>query len=337
MRKVLEGGPIRQPEFFVALQREEALLRRLEARYGRHAVRDDSVPLLFADPRDVREFRPLIREVISGAVGLPLVWKPNLGAFGRGVLFLERNPEGDFVLTITSIPGTPLFTQTEAMKRFFVRAGLSWALREDPDQDLLQIVLPSSRPDLEDLLYWTWAILSTLEGADRGRYDAGMMEAVMPVIRYQGKAYETRHRFTGSLSTGPVTLIKERTQDHRGSFARLGSSAYFSNWTVRRSADELLWPHLYQPLYELLGIPAEAQARFAAHVDGLVQAEFQYLVQRLHVAGIHADVPVHGSFDLMWLPPDPTSGGFPIPALIEGQIGASDLSVRGEELVITTP
>ena len=114
-----------------------------------------------------------------------------------------------------------------ALKRAYI-CGLDeipWRCRTTWDGN--QFVIERDRDDVREILrglwYMTiqfriWETMSALgQSPDDRKYDTGMIEEVMPVFRYKGKAYETRHAFEGNLQTGECTLHK-----HGGEIGRMG-------------------------------------------------------------------------------------------------------------------
>ena len=155
-------------------------------------------------------------------------------------------------------------------------------------------------------------------------YDSeNLVEAAMRAfLKFQGRAYETRHQWDGNLLTGDVVFDKDSGSDD-GWFARMGSSEYFSNWTGRQGRPNSrdgssLEANVYARLYDTLGMAPARRAEFSAYVDQLIIAEFQYVVARLHASGIYADLTPHCQIDLMWLLPK-KSGDFPVPVIVEAK------------------
>ncbi|MGQ0644466.1 MAG: methyltransferase domain-containing protein, partial [Elusimicrobiota bacterium] len=307
-RVLMAGGPIRQPDRFAAIKRDSAA-HRVRGLTGRE-VHDASYPEDFAEPATVLNINEVAAAVAADPASmLPLVFKPNAGAMGENVAFFTGSLENDSVrVTVADVEdmGTPL-TDTTAIMEYLRGKNLAQSLQTLSGQDILQFSVP--RAQLPDVLPGLWRLLAANPWS--GRYDSGMIETVMPVQTYNGLAFETRHIVRGDLFSGNVNdLMKEAW------YARLGSSSFFSNKEGRSGAQGRRWPDMFQPLYEMFGVPDNRRTAFQAHVDKLIKEQFAYIAARLRMAGIRAETEVRTEFDLMWLLPQ-QDGEFPVPVIIE--------------------
>lgn len=288
MRELLRGGPLRQPDRFERLDGAAAIAR-------------------FVD------------ELLDGTFPAPVVFKPNRNALGNGVVFIERNPNGTWTLTMAYNPASDrllAFPETEAALRALRNRGAR-VIATDAQANTARVLLPadaaSARPLLRD------ALEAILDAADSWGEKRAIVETMMPVFRYQGRAYETRHFFQGNLTTRAFRLIRydDAAKGEEGWYARLGSSGYFSNYTGRAEAYTLDATHLFDPLYEAFRIPAGRHEEFEQFVGRLVRDAFVHASTRLDAQGIRIEGEIRGQFDLMWLPPEPGGNGFPVPVSIE--------------------
>src|SRR5205807_9941857 len=255
---------------------------------------------------------------------------PNDKELGQGIFTLNKTQQ-------TKTPMTMYYhrrllwqpAETKKVIAYLKKRGMK--IEINPSQHLLQTEVGPGE-DIQKTLHDIWLQVSTAgRSAKPPSYDSGMMETLMPYVTYQGKAYETRHRFIGKLGSGDCILKKADEGRLKGSFARIGSSRYFSNRTGRgKWARVLKWPNMYSPLYEIYSIPADLQREFEEKIDRLIELEYIYLTRRLKAAGIHLDATIEGQFDLIWLPPESEKGNpFPIPLIIEAEIVPKEEGILG--------
>ena len=332
IRSILRGGPIRQPDFFRAIERDSATITRMKSRYKNRTFDDRSFMPIFAASGDVVRFEDLADLIVSGQVHAPLVFKPNGSAVGEGIFFIERDDK-KLVLTMSALDGFYSQSRTEIIERYLRAAGVKY--NRDQNKGIMQISL-SLEKHAQAILSNIWALISRTENEKFGTYDSGMVEGLIPAIRYNGMAYETRHPFQGNLLTGESSpiIIHDYEGGLGGWYGKLGSSSYFAKQIGRSGSSALPFERMFDPLFEQLNIDKKRRKEFQLYVEKFVRDEFMFLVQRLQQMGIRADYLVTGQFDLMWFPPEAGSNGFPIPVLIEAGITAPDQDGRGKKYVI---
>jgi len=335
-RNLLRGGPIRQPDFIV-FKRNQGLIEQLIQESGAGEINDSSYLPDFANPADIKDFKSIANEIASGKFPLPLVYKGNGGQQGEDTFFLTKNDAGDLVITMT-YNTNPLLNlkAAKAVKQYFEQSGKAKEIEENSKgKDIIQFVIDSSRHDLSDILFQVWALVST---AHKYQYDSGMMESMVPAVKMGSGAYETRHAFSGNLRDGNYQKAEFEEADYYenwGTFARVGSSGFFSNLIgrsifARRFEQDKMFVFLYQHFQ----IPPEAQERFKIYVDNLLEKEFQHLIKRLKAAGIKIDADIRGQFDLMWLEHVKTEEGFPVPVIIEAGFFPRDQKIFDQSIAV---
>ncbi|MFC1548485.1 protein kinase [Candidatus Omnitrophota bacterium] len=307
LRRIFMGGPIAQPGFF-----------GLCGRY-------DSYLSPFLKEADTVDFRSEVEGMISSGGKYSLVFKPNEGALGDGVFFIGVMPDGN-IRVVSSLLGRLKKDMEEAF-----RGDRGVRLDVDEKHDVIRVTIKPKHTDAVAAVTKIKDLVVTVK-------DEGMMETVMPVVRYGQRAYETRHTFIGNLSEEDCELTHTGYKTHSGLdlsnwFARIGSSAEFSNKTGRTNAIRREWLDMYDPLFEIFNIKEKDRGSFIEYVDDIVRQQFAYGVRRLKEAGINIDIEVKGQFDLMWLPP--VKGEFPRPVLIESALWVqADLYGNREDVVI---
>lgn len=278
--------------------------------------------------------------------------KPNRNAHGKNIVFLERY--GDLVTITMAHAGVDSFHKFEGTTRVInelKQMGIS-DVQIDGRQQITKATFNPAKHSVSEVLRRVWDTLATEEhfvsdgtrkGFSYGSYDAGMVESMLDPYRYKGRAYETRHKFNARFDQGVTSLVKTKDDGHSwnlqtpGSFARIGTSPYFSNQTGRSSAEKMLLPaaEMYDPLFEEFKITGAQKEAFAQHIDGLVRAQVAHYFKRLGESGVRLDEKLSGQIDLMWLPPD-KPGGFPKPIIIEAYI-TSDSALSQIQLPLQNP
>ena len=338
MRNLLQGGPIRQPDFFIAFKQDKLTLSRMRKKYAQEAFEDLSCPEQFSSSSGLQDFQSVMDSILAGDIALPVIYKPNRSARGVGIFFLEKASGGRLLLTMAyDKSGYWYGTETKAVSEYFSRIGVRAV--KNGNKGTMQITFNPKRANASEVLYDIWTLISANYMTDQyGSYDAGTLETVIPAFKYHGKAFETRHRFGGNLLSDQVILKKmEKRGEEAGPmesyfigpnqwFARLGNSAYFTN------DHDIRWPGMFQPMYEAFGIPKKSHQQFEAYISDLISAEFRYLTNRLKAGGVGIDTLIDGEFDLMWLPPEKDGNKLPIPVLIEASIHPTDAAVFDQKL-----
>ncbi len=318
-RNLLRGGPIAQPDFFVAFKEEPKLYQEKEYPKGSLSG-NHSVILPFAQPEDVRDFKIVMAKILEENSAFPkkYIYKPNQDALGRDIFHLTKVSPTEIVLTMAFDNISTIMP----IENYFKILGLKGYV-EDIKTFTVQITLNPKEVDVLDILYRLWKLIS--DSSDR--YDAGMIESAISAIKINGKAFETRHQFLGNLKTGYFDFLKGRW------FSRIGSSAYFSNVGIgarREAASTIQGLGLFQPLIDAGYLKESRLSEFRDYVDETLKAEFLYLFKRIKKVGIPWSERLDGSFDLdlMWLAPK--NGEFPKPVLIEAGMGIVSASSLGK-------
>jgi len=320
-RQLMRGGPIRQTPWFAAIRRDPSVQK--------DELNDGSYARDFADPRDERDWASAARWLaedpsVSKFPKDGVIWKPNSGAMGGGIIFFQRDGEENLVLTMaTNLLGTTS-PATDRVRRV-IEETTTAVIVEPPGEDILQMTLSLRGKELERVLNLVWeAAANRPLSSGSQAHDSGVLEPRMSAIRAHGKAYETRHIVLGNFLTGVCELRKTPPTDplqrdvwDEGWFARFGSSAFLSSWSDRKNARDARGSAMYEPLYENDPGLRDRQAEFEAYVDSFLLQEFDNLSARLRAAGLAFPWRMGVYFDLMWQMPEKPSE-FPVPILIEG-------------------
>ncbi len=309
MRRLLDGGPMIQPEYVVFGKRfvngswqgpEPFHIRLLEEQ-----------PVLELIPSGgSRTPRQLLDEIMSGARALPIVVKANSMSMGNGIFMIEKNQEGAFVITFADYRSIASDDQLQRVKAHFSFRKVP--VLDKPSEEITQLVIDASREDAASRLREFWELFIG--------ENYGVAETLSPVLRYHGKALELRTRYQFTVG-GDVVLLKERDGDKNlsGWHSRVGSSSYFTFITGEAQTQKDYWPTIYAPLYEAAGISEGKKDGFSKQMDEQVKAEVRYLSQRLKAIGVPDGFELDGQIDLMWLPAS-GSEDYPRPVVIEAKL-----------------
>ncbi|MFC1674978.1 hypothetical protein ACFL1K_03735 [Candidatus Omnitrophota bacterium] len=306
-RQLFAGGPLRQPLFCLNIK-------------PHREVKSDFNPILslLIDNTGDKDIETILEQILSGEIPLPVIFKPHVSANGYALFFMRQTAPYEITVTASSIGN---------QYRFF---GYPEGVKVVKDKDIVHFIINTQLASAKKVILQIYHEMLKSFGP-------ALIEAAMPAVLYKGKAFETRHRFSGNLATGEVALKhtgddpEAPVEKRRGGwFARVGSSAEFSNLTGRTLADHLgrddnythayrlQWENMFDPLYEIFGMNTDKERLdFRNYVDNVIISQFRYLAQRLEAAGIYIrqDVAIGGGFDLMWLAPE--NEGFPVPFLTE--------------------
>jgi hypothetical protein len=328
MRVLGEGGPIAQPDFLRIVPRP-SFLKQLRRRCDE--LRDDGPRYEMLPPTDAVSLDLLASSVAQGRKHVPLVLKPENGAYAKGMVHVERT-RGRLCVTMKSG-----YAKTAAALEALKKSGATHDIVEEGD--IVRIQLDASQrsaPVLESL--WTTLAWSTYRFRTSDSYDVlklaaetdfGFVEERLPLFSPEGRANETRHRLYGTFD-GRARLVKKPKDDRstpsdktRGSFARWGSNEYFATHFGPADSEarrEVLgWERMYEPLFREFNIRGSRQQQFVGYVDKLVLAQFAHYTRRAQAIGISLDQQVVAEIDLGWLPPT-HKGGFPRPVIIEANM-----------------
>lgn len=327
-RRLLEGGPVQSPEWFVGFKSEETEIAR-QSNVSDHSYQD-----LPGDQAPLRFFDEVAEEIEKGTLKLPLVYKPNGGSDGAGLFFLEQNADGQTVLTVNRTQGViSNFLNPEAL--FDYLESHPAVDRKMEGEQIVSYVFRKNTP-LASLLR---EIRSRTIFPGAGVYDAGMMESYYSTaLKPEGFAFETRFVFEGLLGKDGLLFVPsdeiEAQDGGSQTFSRWGANPYLANYAGRSGAQILGGEDLYRPLFNLYPEIEGRQQEFENYVQELLQKEWSFLSQKLGTMGLQDSPEVLGYFDLMWLPPNASSKGFPVPALVEMFILPVDLRDLYKEITL---
>lgn len=262
--------------------------------------------------------------IVNAEIETPLVFKMSAGSMGADIFMIERNESNEIILT-TSDSKEMRSSGVLTKFRFIQSLGLgAEAVSHRPGESLIQINLTDlDQKRTQEVLV---AMMRYHLIAAENILDIGVLETKAELVKVGGQAYETRHRFLASLDGSSFMFVKEQDANaiddefasplEKGSFGRVGNSAYFSNLSNHPGSHRLPFPHWYNPLFTEFSIPAHRQEAFADQIDQLVAAHWSYLLQRFHESGIRSGHVLEVEVDLLWQPPVPGEE-FPTPILSE--------------------
>ncbi len=306
IRQILKGGKIKHPDWFIVFKEDQEELRE------RMIAASTFGPLL--DDRDVRDFREIAQQIVSGNINLPVVYKPHFGSLGRRIFYIHKGEGSDLIITFayTDSTGVSPGTQRQVIG-YFEGYGILPILDKD-NQNIMQFVIDAANANAVDVLCGLWRLNSSVES----RYDLGGMESYIDAFKLKGMSYESRFIFRGNFQTGQF-IPTPNDPDQDASWiqdTRIGSSEFFSNNRGRPRSEALVGSNRYEAVLQKYDIDPSRWEEFQAYVYELIEHDFKLIVSRLNAVGIHLNMNVRGNFDLMWLPPE-KRGEFPVPVLIE--------------------
>jgi len=171
---------------------------------------------------------------------------------------------------------------------------------------------------LRDLItYGTVSQIPSINCSDQnvpGEFDPGLLESFIDTWKFDGFAYETRHRVEGNLAERAVFKVAD-------DYARIGGTRYFANQSsiADRSRIKCLPPDkMYSPLFSAFGDSIQENT-FRSYVSEILEKAFRYYADRIFNEGFIFESDDLGEiqFDLMWIPPS-EERSLPTPALVEG-------------------
>lgn len=328
-RNLLEGGPITQPSFFRVFKESPELSKELRRRPGNISVLSRIDPK-FTNTAHMVDFANIAKQISDGSIHLPLIYKPVRGVRGWGIFYIEKDEDKNIVITMAyvydGVWSNQYTVKVGLVEEHMLEAGIT-NIKKDNEQKIIQFVIGSDRKDTADILLNVWKQVSGIAVSNFINYDSGVIETVAPTIKCKGKAYETRHLLKMNLLSGEGSFLKGE------SFARIGSSAYFSNQAIS-GKPELKEPQMFNPLFEMCNIKQARKAEFRRYVKRAIEEELIFFSKRLKAAGIAFDVEVKVELDLAWLPPTEKSNGFPVPFLTEWTVRLYDSNDVGTTCII---
>jgi hypothetical protein len=336
-RALAAGGPIAQPEVIAVFEPDQQVVGQIQQETnGIDEIGRDLLEL--AAVGDRKSFDEVANALASGKIQGPVIYKPIGSSLGHGIFFLEPQADGSYRITMSQDRKDAARDRSDRSPYIISFLGTKGIPVEINDQQsLVSFVIDPKLQPLVPILHEMWAILS--RGVD-STYDTGMMERVVPAVTVRnGRAFETRFFLSGHTADGAGFQIRKETKDYgfmveKGSLSRVGASGKFSNVGGRTTAERLIYPALFDPLLEEGLVPRSRRQEFEEHIDKNLRDLFDYLRQRLKEQGLNRDVLVSAEVDLMWLPPDAQSNGFPRPILNELKLQAMDSSVSRQQISV---
>jgi hypothetical protein len=308
-------GPFVEPEVFFGLTYPDETVELMNTHFGK--IEDDSIDPAYQNSDTMIGAGVLTDRIISDEIALPLVFKPNNGALGDGIYFLERGSDGEIIVTTGLCEGSISRTDTGILHYLMnsdgstqVDAGnpnIFQAIIDDPERLFSMFAygavlsMPYERED----------VVSGKKIVAPGIFDSGMVESFVNCWKVDGMCYETRHRVFGNVATGKMSGIKY-------DYARIGGSNWFSNNNGIIGARRLSgsFEKMFAPLLNEFVLGSQERKGFEKYVSGLLTDAFLCYGNSLRGEGFifdHNDSSLE--FDLMWMPPK--DGGYPVPFLTE--------------------
>lgn len=316
-RMIMEGGPLVQPQEFYALLTPKDLDMRLE--------RELNGPLdgrllnpMFLNHSHAIYVDEAVERILSGSLRTPIVFKPNFGALGEGIYFISENEKDDYEIVVRSperglelgflgLPGVLKYIKDNL--EFSDERNVFRAFIRGDDTACTQL--------LRDLMRYGTVkhvpFVDCLNQNRRGEFDPGLVESFIDAWKFDGLAYETRHRVEGNLAKRVVFKVAD-------DYARIGGSRQFANQSYTRDKSMIRCipsGEMYSPLFSALIDPSQKN-RFRLHVRETLERAFLHYAERLFNEGIvfESDEPSEIEFDLIWIPPS-EEGKLPTPAMTE--------------------
>lgn len=315
-RLMMQGGPFIQPEDFFLVVPPEDHSERLEREVGPLSKRNHHLIPYFMNDAHALNLEDAVENILSEKrMRFPIVIKPDSAALGEGIIFIEKNDALDYRVSMKMPDNGPLGRGVPYAVAFLWQQPFE---RLSSEHDNLMVVgVP--KQEIHNLLS---TLLSRAHVTKRpyklpdtpqiaGEYSTLFVESFISSWKYQGLAYETRHKVAGNLETGDIHKVSD---DH----ARVGGSHLFANqWLARdeTKGDTIGVDTMYEPLlcaYDL----TPCREEFRRNVHDNLRAAFDHYAKQLRRAGFHFNGPSELQIDLMWTPP-PCNGKYPQAAMTE--------------------
>ncbi len=318
------GGPIRQPRFFVGLRDDLNTFEQLTAASGSKTVRHVSGNADLLGKDVFFDFSVVASMISRGSLPLPVVFKPNSSAFGRGIVFIEQKGRDVSFKMIRPNPKLLIsYKETEEIIQTMRDRNIKGLVVND-DQGHIEIIVESSEETVYSTFEYLWRKMSAITSPDP-RYDAGLIEEAVDFVRFKGNVFETRHRFDAQFGSENIRLARFAEEDDMpnrmpGSYAKLGSSPIFPTRIENLGlTTRLPYDRMFDPIFEMFDIPQSRHRAFYDFVEGLITQQALHYGRRLRESGIVLEDMHRGEIDLVWLSPE-DERGFPKPVLVESNI-----------------
>ena len=297
-RVILEGGPIAQTPFFVAIERDTEMLQEVR-NLDPLLFFDFSYDTRFTHPDRVKTFDSIVGDVLSDKIALPFMFKPNSLHVAQKLFKMEKSPKtpSKYIFTfaygtVEGSGGMPYWVDYgDQSKKLMEKLVIFPSIEFHPDEGkgILQIIVDGKEVDLKEVLKAIRTVTSQYSIGPQYVYDSGTAESFVPGPAYnpkgetEGLNYEMRIGFNGTLS-GDFQI----NETH--SIGRLGNLA--------PNQEELPFDKMFEPFYEMFNISSADHQKVKEYIWELARQQFQYFISRLRAGGIVFDVPVHGTVDL---------------------------------------
>ncbi len=314
-RMIMRDGPVADPSEFFFLPKPRKKDFDLDI-ILQGPIDLESVPRTFVHPASRRTPQALAEMIITAPGAYVL--KPNKGALGEAIYFIERVDEMHYNVH-TKMPRSGLDQRyLSGGIVYFQNQGL---LNEYEDNNLLTISLSGSPSKLRE--YFTdllrWCTITDMPNPRTPRERPSLrttvsdylVESFVDLWKYHGCAYETRYHIRGDVESEEVHGLFP-------DIARIGGSSFLSNQTDLRfpkQATELNAFRIHDPLYEVL-VNRSAQTEFEDYVNNLLRATFLQYARVLKNEGIKRAGRMHLQIDFAWMQSQ-TPRAFPKPFLTE--------------------
>jgi hypothetical protein len=310
MRKLGQGGPILQPQFFKALEWNDKLVRELQTLLKIRISKRRNLPSDFLGEEDFISFEK-IHDLLKNQK-TDYVFKPNNSAYGEGVAFIVSDKKGGRTLVASARNGNLL-------EKVLKELGLQPSNLKQ--ENIYTLSLEANDPALAKKISMILGILPILAG-DGQTYDPGLIEEKMNFLQWQGRSYETRHGFQIRLKENEIVLhfkpeAREEFVGKSASYARIGSPDPNSQQSLH-DTEERNWNKMYDPIFEMLPGLASRRIEFEEKTNQLMAAQIRYYYQRLRASGISLGQTSYGEVDVQWLAP--VAGQLPQPYIIESSL-----------------
>lgn len=294
-RRIMDGGPFAQPEYFYLIKYPDPKKFPTELNEGFIAA-NVGVGREFLVKSNTMTPENVVDSIMSGSLAGPWVLKPTFGALGQKVIILRR--KGD-VFVATLVREKRQFIQIQLDQRGY--------RKEVADSgNVVHYHIPAEKSRLQDLIDLSYSPSSN-------GLSAAMIEAFVPGIKINGQAFETRHNVLGNLAEMRVDEVEDIV-------GKAGESGWFSNqWSLDKpvKAYTKRGRATFDPLIQAGFVRPEKKGEFIRHVHKQLSDAYLHFAQRLADEGFSFGGGLSGlQFDLMWLPPK-KGEEFPTPVLVE--------------------
>ncbi len=319
VREMMKGAPIEGVKFFAGIQAPQQLAKRESDVFK--VLKRQLIP-----GENLLNFKSLAREIVSGNRKLPLVFKPNGGAGGEGIFFIEREDADHLKVSMAYQPEKDVSRRIDwaTIIPQAIEKIPGVAVTRLPDQGLLEIKIEThSYENAANALYTIWEKISS------SLNDAGMIEEMLDLFKVEKegrpRSLETRYFISLNPHNGEIEIKtgvpSDLIQDF--SFTRIGGNAMFAN----RKGNEVRGAEKTYDVYAPFGMQAEEVNIFKQKVNSDIKLLTDYILLRLkkivgeeNIHQLPQDARLRVTLDVFWMKPDAVTLGFPRLAPNEIQI-----------------